>query len=277
MIKYLTTDEEKKQLTGQVLGISAQQLYRRSKESPDEPVRRHYEAKLVERQDTELVSTCRTIPCTVHSLVSSGEPPRIKCKGRRDNYNTCAGEILSVPGGELDASILASHKTGEERTEKYGIHYCINSYGSSSRTQAEIDLSKLDTTVDSIKQSMERAIILGTSVKSRELEQKWCTIALLKKEIESHRQVLQEMGEDSIEAPSLPSNATKSDVVSALIKYRKKIFVKHPNVRQEAESRISKKFEKAQQTTKKSRIELLESTLFRLSDSVRSRDRYNAK
>lgn len=207
----------------------------------------------------------------------SDEPPRIKRKGRGDHYDICDGEILSVPGGELDASILESHKIGVDRTQEYGIYYCIDNYGKSTRTQAEVDLSKRDMTVDSIKQSMERAMILGTSVKSRDFQPKWCTIALIKKEIDSHCQDLQVMGKDSIEAPSLRKVSSKHDMISALIKFRKKIFDDHPGVRQDIETRISEKFEKARQTTKKSRVELLKSTLFRLSDSVRSLDRYNAK
>lgn len=219
----------------------------------------------------------RVMDKLVEMRIWSDEPPRIKRKGRGEHYDSCDGEVLTVPGGELDASILASHKIGVERTKQYGIHYCIDSYGNSSRTQAEVDLSKLDTTVDSIKQSMDREMILGRSVKAAEFGPKWCTIALMKKEIESHRQVLQEMGEEDIKAPPLPAGTSKPDVVSALIKYRKKIFKKHSEVKQDIEARITAKFDKARQTTKKSRVEILKSTLFSLSDSVRSRDRYNAK
>ena len=206
-------------------------------------------------------------------MLWSNEPPRFKEGGRSSKYQVCDCDSLDVPGGTLDASILSSFNKGVCRTLKYFQHYCIEHYGATTRTKGEVDLSKIDATVDSIKEAKSRETILKTATKIADLSKhSWCTIDLMTGELEAHR-VAEAAKENGIPAPKLPTR--RPQVISALVYYREKIFNKYPGHRASIESEIHQRYTKARETTKAERIELMKSPLFRLSETVRAEARYN--
>ena len=220
--------------------------------------------------------------CPFYSLKSrivemrlwSDEPPRFKEGGRSNNYKVCDGDVLDVPGGTLDASILSSFDTGVCRALKYFKYYCIEHYGATSRTKEGVDLSKIDATVDSIKEAMSRELVLKTATTSGKFQPSWCTIELMTKEIEAHR-VAEEAKENGIPAPKLSATARRPEVISTLVAYRKKIFKNDPACRAGIESEIRRRYAKARKTTSAERVELMKKPLFKLSRTVRAEARYN--
>ena len=136
-----------------------------------------------------------------------------------------------MPGGTLDASILSSFDTGIRRTLKYFKHYCIEHYGATSRTKAEVDLSKIDATADSIKEAMARELVLKTATATTKFQPSWCTIELMTKEFKAHC-VAEEAKENGIPAPNLLATAKRPEVIGTLVAYRNRIFKKFPVTRQ---------------------------------------------
>ena len=164
-------------------------------------------------------------------MLWSNDPPQFKEGGRSNNYKVCNGDVLDVPGGTLDASILSSFDTGIRRTLKYFKHYCIEHYGATSRTKAEVDLSKIDATADSIKEAMARELVLKTATATTKFQPSWCTIELMTKEFKAHC-VAEEAKENGIPAPNLLATAKRPEVIGTLVAYRNRIFKKFPVTRQ---------------------------------------------
>lgn len=160
-------------------------------------------------------------------MLWSNEPPRFLQGGRKKNYKVCDDAVLDVPGGTLDASILSSFDMGILRTLKYFRFYCIEHYGATSRTKGEVDLGKIDATVDSIKEAKSRELVLKTATAADKFQPSWCTIELMTKELEAHR-MAEEAKENGIPVPKLPATTKRPEVISTLVKCRKKIFKNDP-------------------------------------------------
>ena len=207
-------------------------------------------------------------------MLWSNEPPRFLKRGkggRNNNYKVCDDAVLDVPGGTLDASILSSFDMGILRTLKYFRFYCIEA---TSRTKGEVDLGKIDATVDSIKEAKSRELILKTATAAVKFQPSWCTIELMTKELEAHR-TAEEAKENGIPVPKLPATTKRPEVISTLVKCRKKIFQNDPAHRASIESGINQRYENARETTKAERTKLMKNPLFRLSETVRADARYN--
>ena len=76
----------------------------------------------------------------------------------------CKDYILEVPGGgELPSRIMSSiTDLGRERT------YYINNYGEVKKSDKIVDLSKINMTVDGIKEKLTQQLILYTSTTAKD-------------------------------------------------------------------------------------------------------------
>ena len=147
-----------------------------------------------------------------------------------------------------------------------------------TRSDKIVNLKKTNTTVDSIKESLEKDIILETSTTVSDFGKQTFTISLLTRQIKKmqEREARREEGE-RIAIPDVAKGAKKDAVVDQLVKSRAAVFAKHTTLKDELTRSIKEKEKYINEgaSTQDSQKELLEDRLFKLSDSVVRRERYN--
>jgi transcriptional regulatory protein LevR len=92
--------------------------------------------------------------------------------------------MLQMAGGELHAVVLSCITgVGTDRAIESFVHYCINNPDVSERSDKNVDMSKLNTTVDKITQHMQRAIAIQTSLEKSDYKDRWFDRSKLTEEI----------------------------------------------------------------------------------------------
>ena len=206
-------------------------------------------------------------------LWTPGETPKIRTKGNK--LAECNVDVLEVPGGQLHADILSSiTDIGRERVIQYFIEFCIKTQGEQNRSSDVVDLRKLDTTVSRIIEARDNEIKLRTSTNSGDFKDKIFTKALLVVEIDRHRDAEKEK-KNRVSIPAATTSEKKQALVDKLVKCRQKIFKKNRSLKDEILSDIKTKFQQKGRSAKAARKVLLENELFKLSESVRSLERYS--
>jgi hypothetical protein len=109
-----------------------------------------------------------------------GAPPIIR-GNRAGTTIECEDYILEVPGGgELPSRILSSiTELGRARTREYFIKYYINNYGEVKKSDKIVDLSRINLTVDGIKEKLSQQLILHTSTTAKDFDKIMFTKAKL--------------------------------------------------------------------------------------------------
>ena len=107
-----------------------------------------------------------------------------------------------------------------------------------TRSDKIVNLKKIDTTVDSIKESLEKDIILETSTTVSDFGKQTFTISLLTRQIKKmqEREARREEGE-RIAIPDVAKGAKKDAVVDQLVKSRAAVFAKHTTLKGKMSSR----------------------------------------
>jgi hypothetical protein len=218
-------------------------------------------------------------------LFTPDKPPILKKK--RGGTIECNDTILEVPGGgSLHASILSAITgVGRDRSRRHFVAYDIKEQKKRrgrgepvTRSDKIVNLKKINTTVDSIKESLDKDIILETSTTVSDFGRQTFTISLLTQQIKKmqEREAGREEGE-RITIPDVANGARKDQVVDQLVKSRAAVFAKHTTLKEELTSSIKEKYISEGASTRESRRELLEDRLFKLSDSVVTRERYTTR
>ena len=132
----------------------------------------------------------------------------------------------------------------------------------------------MDTTVSRIIEARDNEIKLRTSTNSGDFKDKIFTKALLVVEIDRHRGAEKEK-KNRVSIPAATTSEKKQGLVDELVKCRQKIFKKNRSLKDEILSDIKTKFQQKGRSTEAARKVLLENELFKLSESVRSLERYS--
>jgi len=206
-------------------------------------------------------------------LFTHGANPIIKKKG--GGTIECSDTVLQVPGGgEMHASILSALTTvGRERVKKHFVEYDIKGGaigGSVVRSNNKVDLSKIDTTVDRIRESLDREIVLLSRVKA-------FTKKVLTNEVKSmqDRESRREDIDDRVTIPNMP-DVGMDQMIAHLIQHRGAVFDRHPTLKDEMLESIKNSHVEKGMSTRFSREELLQDKLFSLSDPVTTNERYTS-
>ena len=138
-----------------------------------------------------------------------------------------------------------------------------------------VDLRKLDTTVSGIIEARDNEIKLRTSANSRDFKEKYFTKALIVDEIDRHRDAEKKKKRNRVSIPAAKTTEKKGDLVNKLVECRRQVFKKNKSLKDEILSDIETKFQQKGKSTKADRKALLENELFKLSESVRSLERYS--
>ena len=189
--------------------------------------------------------------------------------------------VLEVPpkGSALHANILTSITTlGRQRNVQHFVEYNIKdkSIGGRTRSDKICDLSKINTTAVGIKEECDSEITLKTSTTEGELDKTEYIRDMLLKEIKDMQdyEESREDEDDKVTIPDVKSGVKKLKVVQHLVKWRNKVYTKHPTLKDEIIKDIRAKYANKGMSTKESRVELLEDVFFKLSDTIRSKERY---
>ena len=197
----------------------------------------------------------------------------------------CGDTVLTVPGGgDLHADILSGITAiGNRRNIDYFIRYSIGNNDDDddddddgTRSDAILDLRKINVTVQGTAKNREEQVILHTSTIARE----FTPPTAFKKRMILDRIIAMHEGEaaksegDKIELPvKMPTMSSKKPVlIEYLVKWRAKVFRKNPTLKDETIAMIDSTF--ASTSTKESRASLLSNTLFKLAENVREDVRY---
>ena len=181
-------------------------------------------------------------------------------------------------GGKLPSRILSSiTDLGRERTREYFVEYYINNNGEVKKSDNIVDLTKINVTVDGLKENLTQQLILYTSTTAKDFDKimftkaklcELCNVMTLEgeKKSETHRV--------NISDPLPKIGASKPIIVGYLIKWRKQVFKKNPTLEHELIERVKSDFADKGLSTQEQRTELLEDKIFRLMDSARQKERY---
>ena len=217
-------------------------------------------------------------------LWAADVPPTVR--GTRAGTTVeCGDTVLTVPGGgDLHADILSGITAiGNRRNIDYFIRYSIGNNDDDddddddgTRSDAILDLRKINVTVQGTAKNREEQVILHTSTIARE----FTPPTAFKKRMILDRIIAMHEGEaaksegDKIELPvKMPTMSSKKPVlIEYLVKWRAKVFRKNPTLKDETIAMIDSTF--ASTSTKESRASLLSNTLFKLAENVREDVRY---
>ena len=98
-------------------------------------------------------------------------------------------DITMTPEGEqINSAILTSFSEGKERVLKYFEKFYICSKFQVRRTEADINLQLISSTVSQAQEELFKSIVKKTSCNSAELNKQWCTKKIIVDEIELLRQ-----------------------------------------------------------------------------------------
>ena len=198
-----------------------------------------------------------------------GAPPIIR-GNRAGTTIECKDYILEVPGGgELPSRILSLiTELGRARMREYFIKYYINNYGEVKKLDKIVDLSRINLTVDGIKEKLSQQLILHTSTTAKDFDKIMFTKAKLweqysdmyleKRKSENHRV--------DINDPLPKIGANKTCIMGFLVKWRRQVFKKNPTLEHELAERVKADFASKGLSTNKKHAELLEDKLFRLTE-----------
>lgn len=205
-------------------------------------------------------------------------PPRIR--GRNGEYVVGKANMLQMAGGgELHAVVLSCITgVGTDRAIESFVHYCINNPDVSERSDKNVDMSKLNTTVDKITQHMQRAIALQTSLEKSDYKDRWFDRSKLTEEIVRLVEIERQREKDEekrLEIVVPKPTDPKETIIDTLLKARRGMYAKHSNLRKQLTLDIKRDFAKKGVSTEASREELMQETLFALTETIRRRDRYN--
>ena len=131
----------------------------------------------------------------------------------------------------------------------------------------------MDTTVSRIIEARDNEIKLRTSTNSGDFKDKIFTKALLVVEIDRHRDAEKEK-KNRVSIPAATTSEKKQALVDKLVECRRRVFKKNKSLKDEILSDIKTKFQQKGRSTEAARKVLLENEFFKLSESVRSLDRY---
>ena len=207
-------------------------------------------------------------------------PPRFKNKN--GVYTICKKNVLqTAAGGELHAFVLDC-LTGIGTTcviESF-VQYCINNPHVNERSDKLVDMKKMNTTVDKITAEMQKTITLQSSTEASDFSDRWFDKSKITTEIDKliAAELDKEEDEDARVSIAKPgNNAKKSELVSALVVGRQQMFDKYPDMRKKIVRDIKRDYTNKGISTRESREELMKNTLFALSESVCSKERYNSR
>ena len=137
------------------------------------------------------------------------------------------------------------------------------------------NLRKLDTTVSSIIEARDDEITLRTSTNSRDFKDRKFTRALLVVEISRHRDAEKKETKSRVSIPDAKITDNKNALVKKLVDCRQKVFKKNKALKDEILKDIEAIFKQKGKSTKANRKTLLANEFFKLSESVRSLERYS--
>ena len=133
----------------------------------------------------------------------------------------------------------------------------------------------MDTTVSSTIEAQNDEIKLRTSTSSRDFKDKKFTRAKLVVEIDRHRNAERKKKKNKVSIPDAKDTEAKQALINKLVDCRRKVFKKNKALKDEILSDIETRFQQKGKSTKADRKALLESELFKLSESVRLLERYS--
>ena len=162
---------------------------------------------------------------------------------------------------------------GRERVIQYFIEFCIKTQGEQNKSSDVVDLRKLDTTVSRIIEARDNEIKLRTSTNSGDFKDKIFTKALLVVEIDRHRDAEKDK-KNRVSIPAATTSEKKQALVNKLVECCQKVFKKNRSLNDEILSDIETKFQQKGRSLKGERKVLLENEFFKMSESVRSLERY---
>jgi hypothetical protein len=98
-------------------------------------------------------------------------PPVIK-GNRAGTKRECKDYILEVPGGgKLPSRILSLiTRLGQARMREYFVEYYFNNYGKVKKLDMIVDLSRINLTVDGIKDKSSQQLIFNTSTTAQDFD-----------------------------------------------------------------------------------------------------------
>lgn len=202
-------------------------------------------------------------------------------KGKEGKFNLqCKSNVLEVTtGGQLHAMILSSiTHIGTERVIDSFVKYCIDEPNVAQRSDKTVDMTKLDTTANNIDRSLKRVKTLRLSTTAADFDDRFFTKDKLLSEIEALKRIEHEREEEieellQVTIPRVEDK--KGTIVESLIKWRKKMFKKYPDLHKDLSKAIKNDAVNKARSTRESRDELMSEPLFALSESVRNKSRYN--
>ena len=198
---------------------------------------------------------------------------------RKGTTVECKNDILEIPGGGALHSFILSAITGmgRTRTHQHFMEYYIINHGMETRSDKIVDLTKINTTVNSISEKINVQLIFETSTIEKDFKDRVFTKAKLMEYI--HNMCTEERNkcEDDrvdIDQPPPKNNANKDTIVSFLVKWRSIIFEKNPEMKQQLIDKMQAGFAQQSFSSEASRMALMDDTFFKLSPSVLQRERY---
>lgn len=146
-----------------------------------------------------------------------------------------------------------------------------------TRSDKVVNLSKIDLTVDSIREKRNIQHIFETSTNPKDFSKNIFTKAELMQYIIKMCKEEQMKNEDErVDInESLPKiTANKDCIVAFLVKWRRRVFAKNVTKKEELLQKINNEFANRGLSTKAARTELLRDNFFMLSESIRRDPRY---
>jgi hypothetical protein len=140
-----------------------------------------------------------------------------------------------------------------------------------------VDLTKIDLTAEVSKLKRDQQILLQTSTTAKELES--FTKEMLMERIVTMCNTEKNKSESeriNISEPVPKKSISKPRIIEYLVKWRSEVFKKNPTMKDILEEEVKGSYAEKCRSTKDSRRELLQDSIFQLSDSVRQNERYSA-
>ena len=132
-----------------------------------------------------------------------------------------SGITMTPKGEQINAAILTSFSEGQERVRKYFEKFYICYRFQVRRTEADINLQHISSTVSQAQKELSKLIIQKTSCNSAQLNDlKWCTKQIIANEIEMLRPSLPKRNQP----PTIDIKAGKLQLAETLVKYRTRYF-----------------------------------------------------
>ena len=237
-----------------------------NKPKMDEMLGHHYSFKAKNWNDREIDVTKVFVETFKWCLELNlyGEGP-IKLQSRSESsveeQTLESSAITMTPKGEqINAAILTSFSEGQERVRKYFEKFYICYRFQVRRTEVDINLQLISSTVSQAQKEFYKLMIQRTSVNPAELNNKWCTKQVIANEIEMLRPSLPKQKQP----PIIDIKAGKPELVEILVKYRKISFKRHRNAKDNIQKEITTIFGIQTESNKKVRSKELKQKFYSL-------------